>query len=208
MNSKLQTSVLLLNQSMIALGVINAKRTFCLLYRHSAEIIDVHDRSFQFYTIDNWSDISRYRKEKGIIDDKFQYIETANQVFLIPKVVRLVNYNDFSFDVVLNRRNIYARDNNECQYCGQHFPTHELSIDHVLPVSKGGRTKWDNVVCSCVLCNNRKGGKTPKQANMRLIKEPHVPRKDPRIRTKLRQEQYKCWKLFLDEAYWNVELED
>ena len=88
-----------------------------------------------------------------------------------------------------NRRNIFARDNNQCQYCGQKFPTSELSLDHVIPRSQGGQSTWENIVCACVECNVRKGGRTPKQAHMTLIRKPEKPKRSPMLNLKLTQKQ-------------------
>ena len=105
-----------------------------------------------------------------------------------------------------NRRNIFARDGNQCQYCGKKFPTSELSLDHVVPRSQGGKTTWENIVCACVDCNVRKGGRTPKQAHMTLIRKPEKPKRSPLLSMKLSQKKYLSWQSFLDNAYWNVEL--
>ena len=103
-------------------------------------------------------------------------------------------------------RNIFARDNNQCQYCGKKFPTSELSLDHVIPRSQGGGTTWDNIVCSCVDCNVRKGGRTPRQANMTLIRKPEKPKRSPLLNLKLTQKKYQSWQSFIDNAYWTVDL--
>ena len=209
MKPKLQKNVLVLNKSMVALSAITAKKAFCILYRGHASIIDVYKKSFQFYDIKDWADISDYRKRNNILDDTYTFINSEDKVFIIPKVIRLMNYNEYpEFHVVLNRRNLYARDNNTCQYCGVRFPTQELSIEHIVPTSKGGKTKWDNVVCACVNCNVSKGNKSLKESGLKLLKRPGKPVRDPKIKSKVHREEYKCWKYFLDEAYWNVELEE
>ncbi len=83
----------------------------------------------------------------------------------MPRVIRLLAYDRLPKQTVrFNRRNLFARDNNRCQYCGKRFPTSELSLDHVVPRSRGGDTTWENIVCSCVACNVRKGGRTPTSA--------------------------------------------
>ena len=102
--------------------------------------------------------------------------------------------------------NIFARDGNQCQFCGKKFPTSELSLDHVVPRSQGGKTTWENIVCACVDCNVRKGGRTPKQAHMTLIRKPEKPKRSPLLSMKLSQKKYISWQSFLDSAYWNVEL--
>ena len=77
---------------------------------------------------------------------------------------------------------------------------------HVLPRSQSGGESWKNLVCACVRCNARKGGRTPTQASMTLIRRPAEPRRNPLISLRLGQERYSTWKAFLDNAYWSVEL--
>jgi len=101
---------------------------------------------------------------------------------------------------------IFARDGNQCQYCGRKFVTSELSLDHVIPRSQGGGTTWENIVCACVECNVRKGGRTPRQANMTLIRKPEKPKRSPVLNMKLSQKKYQTWQSFLENAYWSVEL--
>ena len=108
--------------------------------------------------------------------------------------------------VKFNRRNIFARDHNQCQYCGRKSSTSELSLDHVIPRSQNGQTTWDNIVCACVECNVRKGGRTPRQANMTLIRKPEKPKRSPLLNLKLTQKKYQSWQSFIDTAYWSVEL--
>ncbi|HEV2968692.1 MAG TPA: HNH endonuclease, partial [Pirellulales bacterium] len=105
-----------------------------------------------------------------------------------------------------NRRNIFARDGNQCQYCGRHFPTSELSLDHVVPRSRGGDTCWENIVCACVSCNVKKGGRTPHEAHLKLVRPPVKPKRSPLLAVKLGNPKYESWKTFLDSAYWSVDL--
>ena len=84
--------------------------------------------------------------------------------------------------VPFSRANIYARDDHSCQYCGEVFPTAELTFDHVVPVAQGGRKDWENIVTCCITCNRRKGGRTPAEAGMHLIRVPKRPDKAPAIR--------------------------
>ena len=125
----------------------------------------------------------------------------------VPRIIRLLGYDKLPRqDVKFNRRNIYARDGNKCQYCGKKMPTTELSLDHVLPKSQGGKSSWENIVCCCVKCNVKKGGRTPDQAHMHLIAKPVKPKRSPVINIRLADERYASWKQFLDNAYWTVEL--
>jgi len=77
--------------------------------------------------------------------------------------------------VRFTRRNVYARDDYTCQYCGERKLASELNYDHVVPRSRGGKTTWDNIVTSCFGCNDRKGDKTPHEAGMRLRRKPVRP---------------------------------
>ena len=101
---------------------------------------------------------------------------------------------------------MFARDRQLCLYCGEHFPRNELTRDHVVPLSKGGRDRWENVVSACLHCNVRKGGRTPHEANMHLIKVPVKPKRSPLLTIKLGNPKYASWKTFLDNAYWSVDL--
>ena len=123
------------------------------------------------------------------------------------RIIRLLGYEKLPRqDVKFNRRNIYARDGNKCQYCGKRMQTTELSLDHVVPKSQGGKTTWENIVCCCVKCNVKKGGRTPEQAHLHLITKPVKPKRSPVINIRLADERYHSWKQFLDTAYWTVEL--
>ncbi|MEM6853526.1 MAG: HNH endonuclease, partial [Planctomycetota bacterium] len=125
----------------------------------------------------------------------------------VPKIIRLLGYDRLPEQgVKLNRRNIFARDHNRCQYCGQVFSTNELSLDHVIPRSQGGGATWENLVCCCVGCNSKKGGRTPAQARMPLIRKPVKPRRNPAISLRVGHDKYASWRNFLDNAYWSVEL--
>ena len=122
-------------------------------------------------------------------------------------MIRLVGYDKVPRQTVkFNRRNLFARDSNQCQYCGKKFVTSELSLDHVIPRSQGGLTTWENIVCACVDCNVRKGGRTPRQANVALIRKPEKPKRSPVLNHKLTLRKYQSWQSFLDAAYWSVEL--
>ena len=108
--------------------------------------------------------------------------------FKLPSVIRLLRYIRIKtrFDYVpFSRANIYARDQHTCQYCGDAFPTSELTFDHVVPVAQGGRKDWENIVTCCVTCNRRKGGRTPAEAGMRLIRHAEAPDSAPAVRITL-----------------------
>jgi len=202
----LDASVLVLNRLFIAVHVITARRAFCLLCKDLAEVIHFEDGQFVSYNFQSWREVSEYRA-RYFRKEEDDWVRTPRCEIQVPRVIRLLFYDRLPRQTVkFNRRNIFARDNNQCQYCGRKFPTHELSLDHVIPRSQGGQSTWENVVCCCLECNIRKGGRTPKQAGMTLIRRPEKPRRSPVVAQKLTSAKYQSWKSFLDHAYWTVEL--
>lgn len=201
----LSSSVLMLNRLYMAVRVISAKRALTLLYREMVEVVSLEEGNYLSYDFDSWVEVSAARHD--FEPHAHDWIRTVRFQVAVPRIVRLLDYDRLpKAQVKLNRRNLFARDRNRCQYCGKKFPTPELSIDHVVPRSQGGGNTWDNIVCACVRCNTRKGGRTPEQANMHLITKPVRPKRSPMISVKLSDERYRSWKQFLDFAYWNVEL--
>lgn len=100
-------------------------------------------------------------------------IRTVDRSFDYPAVIRLTHYKNIPFrGVLLNRNNLFKRDNGECQYCGS---KRHLTIDHIIPKSKGGKTNWTNLITACNRCNVNKGDKTPEQAGLILRSEPFKP---------------------------------
>lgn len=204
----LQSSVLVLNRSFVPVHLVTAKRAFCMLFKAMAEVVSMEDGHLELHNFQSWQEISEFKKENGLEDDESEWVSTVSHEIQVPRIVRLLFYNRYpNRRVSFNRRNIFARDENRCQYCGQHFPTTELSIDHIVPLSRGGQATWANVVCACTGCNKRKGGRLPHEVGMRLIRKPVEPQFNPLIRLKIRRKKYDSWKQFLSEAYWSVTLE-
>jgi len=206
--TNLNSHVLVLNKMWMAVRVVDARRAFSLLFRTLAEAIRVDDGSYTGHDFDSWADLSAARDRYiGLDGEHYDWVSTVRFDIAVPKVIRLLCYDRLpKQDVKLNRRNIYARDANLCQYCGGRFPTSELSLDHVVPRSQGGQSTWTNLVCCCVRCNSRKGGRTPRQAHMKLIREPIKPTRNPVIHLRLGSDKYASWRAFLSNAYWSVEL--
>jgi 5-methylcytosine-specific restriction endonuclease McrA len=204
-SSALDASVLVLNKLFMAVHVISVRRAFILLCKDLAEVVTEEDGQFLTYDFASWREVSEFRR--NFVNEDDDWIHTASTQIQVPRVIRLTSYEKMPKQTVkFNRRNIFARDHNQCQYCGKRFPTSELSLDHVNPRSQGGVSSWDNIVCACVECNVRKGGRTPKQAHMSLIRKPEKPKRSPILNLKLTHRKYHSWKTFLDTAYWSVEL--
>ena len=205
-NPALDASVLVLNKLFMAIHIISVRRAFCLLCKELAEVVSLEDGQFTTYNFASWRELSEYRARhfRRADDD---WVRTSTSEIQVPRVIRLLGYEKLPRQTVkFNRRNIFARDNNQCQYCGKRFPTTDLSLDHVIPRSQGGQSTWENIVCACLKCNVKKGGRTPKQAGMTLIRKPERPKRSPILNLKLTQSKYESWKTFLANAYWSVEL--
>jgi 5-methylcytosine-specific restriction endonuclease McrA len=205
--SALDSHVLVLNKHYAAVRVVTVKRAMALLFRGIGEIISFENEQYQSYDFASWLELSEVRAEYE--RDEHEWIRCVRFDIAVPRIIRLMYYDRLPRrPVKFNRRNLFARDANRCQYCGRKFPFSELSLDHVKPRSQGGKTDWDNIVCCCVKCNVKKGGRTPAQAHMHLINPPVRPKRSPVVTLRLSSERYASWKQFLDEAYWNVELRD
>ena len=123
----------------------------------------------------------------------------------LPAVIRLKRFIKKGAPIVkFSRQNLYGRDRGKCQYCGTPFEHKELTYDHVIPRSKGGQTEWTNVVTCCMACNHKKGGRTPEEAGMSLIRKPKAPIWIPLVTISLGMEETPhSWKNYL---YLNLEL--
>jgi len=204
--SALDASVLVLNKLFMAIHIVSVRRAFTLLCKDIAEVVSMEGGQFATYDFATWRELSEYRARnfREVDDD---WVRTVSSEIQAPRVIRLLSYDKLPRQTVkFNRRNIFARDNNQCQYCGKRYPTSELSLDHIVPRSRGGTSTWENVVCACVGCNVRKGGRTPKEAHMHLVRKPEKPKRSPMLNLKLTHRKYQSWKTFLDTAYWSVEL--
>ena len=100
-------------------------------------------------------------------------VHTTHKAMQVPSVIRLLTYRHIPQQSrALSRKNILLRDRNTCQFCGHAFPASELTLDHVMPRSRGGRSSWENLVACCYGCNNRKGDRTPEEAGLKLQRRP------------------------------------
>lgn len=203
--SALDCNVLVLNKHYMAIRIIGAKRAFSLLFRDLAEVVSFEKGSYANYNFESWCEVSQFKHR--FEPDGNDWISTVNFYIAVPRIIRLLSYDRLPrADVKFNRRNIFARDKNRCQYCGKRYSTTELSLDHVIPRTMGGKSVWENIVCACAGCNAKKGGRTPKDAAMTLIQKPIKPKHNPLVHIHLGEPRYRSWQQFLDHAYWSVEL--
>lgn len=140
-------------------------------------------------------------------------VRSATMEWKVPAVVRFLKYMGGRKKAIkFSRENVYTRDKGKCQYCGQDVKRMEITYDHVVPRMQGGQTNWENIVICCFPCNQKKSGRTPEQARMRLIQKPVKPKTLPntvRWTFVWKDGMPKSWKSYLyDISYWNGQLEE
>ncbi len=196
----INSKVLVLNRHFLPVHVTSVRRAFSLLYQGIAKAVDEQYRTFDFHS---WSELSVAVQEESI--------GLVNGGIRVPRVILLLTYDRVPRRRIrFNRFNVYARDRNTCQYCGLRMARPNLTLDHVIPRSQGGRSTWENIVCSCQPCNRRKGGRTPRQAKMKLLRPAREPAWTPFLLESFSPRRYREWLPFLstaDVAYWSNELE-
>lgn len=196
--SALHASVLALNRMYMAIHVISVRRAFCLLCKGHAEVINIEDGAYMAYDFGAWCEISELRLELDDFNETDDWVRAVNFRVQVPRVVRLLEYDRVPKNTVkFSRRNIFLRDENRCQYCGDRYGTKHLSLDHVVPRSRGGPTSWDNIVSACLRCNVSKGGRTPQEAGMRLRRKPVRPKRNPVLSQQLNSQKYQVWRNFV-----------
>lgn len=199
----LDRQVLVLNRLWQAINVCTVRRAFTLLCQGHAQVVNA-DGQNNFFTHDfeSWHELSQREPEAEMVN-------TISFKIRIPRVIVLMLFDRMpKKEVKFTRHNIFERDKNTCQYCGKVFDRRDLNLDHVVPRDKGGQTTWENIVCSCIPCNTRKGNRLPHQVNMHLIKKPVRPKWRPFVHITFDSQVHDSWRHFIDLAYWNVELGD
>ncbi len=142
-----------------------------------------------------------------------QTIRSVSFEVKMPSVVRFLKMLRFRRPVVrFSRENVFARDHGRCQYCGEKLTRAEATYDHVVPKSRGGGTHWENIVIACVGCNQRKGGRTPAEAKMKLQTAPVKPTRLPegvRLTFTFQKGMPNSWQNWLrDLTYWHGSLDE
>lgn len=197
----LSGSVLVLNRQWRAIQVTSVKDAIGLVAKDHALIVE--PGTFQTHHLTSWHDASVAKAAVGECR-----IRSSRLSLVPPEVILLTVYGgEGEKSVSFSRRNIYKRDRYACMYCGIQPSDHaELSIDHVMPKSRGGKSTWENCVLACMDCNKTKADRTPAEAKMKLRKTPVKPswKTLTHVPAKARRES---WEHFLSRAYWDLELE-
>lgn len=189
MSISIETPVLVLNRSYQAVGVRALRRAFKKLVCTYAgtdtfKALVLDPETYQTWT---WSEWSKVKK-------------------CAPEIIVLSRYADTpTHKIPFSRRAIYKRDHFTCQLCGAQPGPEELTIDHVIPRSRGGVSSWENCVLACIACNSKKANRTLAEAGMKLRHQPKRPRFMPFFSNTPR---IASWTKFLGESYWTAELKD
>lgn len=179
-------TVLVLSNSYVPVGRVSWFRAFNMVWTGRAEILEVYA-------------------------DKL--ISSASQTWPMPSVIRFIKRVSgfFKRGIRFNRRNVWTRDHGKCQYCGRHVSQKEFTFDHVIPLAQGGKTLWENIVVACAPCNQKKQGRTPQQAGMKLSSVPQKPKFLPTMDLDRMwgTDVPASWKDYLGSyAYWLGDLKD
>ena len=144
-NDRLQKPVLVLNASYEPINICGARRALVLVLKGVA----------------------------SAEEETSHAVHSARAAMRLPSVIRLLEYRRIPHQTrALSRKNILMRDRYTCQYCSRTLASAELTLDHVVPRSRGGRSSWENLVACCYTCNNRKGDRTPEEAGIKLVRRP------------------------------------
>lgn len=194
----LNNSTLVLNRNWAPVAITTVLNALTKIYEGSARAVKPDD--YSVHDFDSWTQLRVAAGEPCI--------RTATLELAIPEVIVLSRYSDVpKRGVAFSRSNLYRRDKYMCQYCGVRPGTRELTIDHVLPRSRGGASTWNNCVVACVKCNFKKANRTPAEAGFKLSTTPVKPKWTPRL--VLARIPYRAsWEKFVSDAYWNTELKE
>ena len=188
-SNRLGEGVLVLNRSWLAVNVASVRRAVCLMALGHARAVD--PESFSTHDFQRWIEIS----EGGNGD----CLHAISFLFRVPEIIVLTGYNGRqSRGLKLSRRNVMERDEHSCQYCGRRLDASRLTIDHVIPRSRGGQTVWENVVAACNRCNDGKGDRTLEQAGMHLERPPRRPRWAATVGLRRGARRRESWQRFLE----------
>lgn len=175
-------NTLLLNAGFEPLRVVTWQRAFALIFQGKVEILEEYTAA----------------------------VRTVTREFRIPAVIRMrswVNLKRATPVVRFSRANVYARDEFLCQYCYKRYSEKELTLDHIIPVVKGGKKTWENIVTACIRCNQRKGHRTLEDIGFQLFKKPKRPSWVPGTLHALRSKSsHQLWEPYLVLAQGKLEI--
>ena len=168
--------MLVLNRNWQAVNIVGVRRAFGLLWQDHARVINTRNGEFAPMDAGEWITYSQEAKPHPGVD----FIHTVRLKILVPKVLLLRNFDRLpSSEIKFNRENVFIRDNFTCQYTGKRCKPADLTLDHVIPRERGGRTSWENIVTCRRDINSLKANRLPHEAGLQLIRKPFRPKWRP-----------------------------
>ena len=168
--------VLVLNRNWQAVNIVGVRRAFSLLWQDHARVINTRDGDFSPLEASEWVMLSK----QADVSNEEDFIHTIRLKILIPKVLLLRSYDRLPVsETKFNRENVFIRDNYTCQYTGKRCKPSDLTMDHVIPRDRGGRTSWENIVTCRRDINSLKANRLPYEAGLKLIRKPVPPKWRP-----------------------------
>lgn len=181
------------------------------LERYPALVLNADYRPLSYFPLSLWpwqeAVKAVFLDRVNILSEYDRRVRSPNIEFRLPSVISLKRYIPMTRRPAFTRFNVFLRDRFDCQYCGGGFPTEDLTFDHVVPRSRGGRTTWENVVAACVRCNRTKGDRLPRESRMFPLVEPEIPtirRLQENGRAFRPDFLHESWR---DYLYWDTELD-
>lgn len=189
--------VLVLNKFWVPIRVTTVMDALSKMFEGHAKAVS---EDYNVYDFESWTALRLHEKDA--------FVTTARSMIRVPEVILLARYGDVpKKTLAFSRANIYRRDRYTCQYCGSQPGSEELTIDHVLAKSFGGKTTWENCVLACIRCNRKKANKSLEKAGMKLRQKPVKPSWNPRLVLHKVKNTPMNWEKFVSDAYWHTPLE-
>ncbi len=187
--------VLVLNRNWQAVNIIGVRRAFSLMWQNHVQIINTFEGEYTVLSTAGWM---AYSMERNPPPPTAEYIRTIRMHILLPKVLLLKSFDRLPVaEVKFNRQNVFERDNFICQYSGRVYKPKDLTLDHVIPRERGGRTTWENIVTCSREVNALKANRLPHEAGLRLIRKPERPKWRPFVSVAAGSDIDEAWGGFL-----------
>jgi 5-methylcytosine-specific restriction endonuclease McrA len=195
MHKKKKENVLVLNKVWLPIHIIDTKKAMCLIYQDSAHSLD---RDYIAYDFENWLEFSRLEKT-------YPVVSTVRYQIAVPEIIVLTKYDKLPrHEVKYSRQTLFEQYFFKCAYCNKEFSRNDLTIDHVIPRSRGGKTDYGNTISSCKACNFKKADRTPEEAGMKLHFKPKKPRWINPLTKAGNAHPYESWKRFWNRSSVNL----